>query len=166
VNTIDILFLLVLAAGAWKGWTNGLLKEVLGLIGIFVGLYVAHLLYGRVGAYIAPEIGCSPSIANILAFALIWIGVPVLLGIAGSLLTKMLEWIGLDSVNNIGGALLSLVKYAFILGLCCNVLSITRLVGEQTQKDSFLFEPLKSTTSIAFNLAKSQWQNIKLEEDE
>ena len=158
MNGFDILFILVLAVGAWKGWSNGLLKEVLGLIGVFAGLYVAHLLYEQVGYQLAPHIGTSPSVASIIAFALIWMGVPILLGVLGTLLTKLLEWAGLDSINNLGGLLISLVKYWLILGAFCNVLSITHLVTEETQQNSTLFEPLKRTTSIAFELAKSQWK--------
>lgn len=158
MNGFDILFVLVLVVGAWKGWSNGLLKEVLGLIGVFVGLYVAHLLYEQVGYELAPRLGTSPSMASIVAFALIWMGVPILLGILGSLLTKVLEWIGLEGVNNLGGALVSVIKYAIILGALCNVLAITHLVKEESQQNSILFEPLKRTTSIAFDLAKTQWQ--------
>ena len=148
----------MLAVGAWKGWSNGLLKEVLGLIGVFVGLYVAHLLYEQVGYQLAPHIGTSPSVASIIAFVLIWMGVPILLGVLGTLLTKVLEWAGLGSINNLGGVLVSLVKYGLILGAFCNVLSITHLVSEETQQQSTLFEPLKRTTAIAFELAKSQWK--------
>ncbi|MBQ7495695.1 MAG: CvpA family protein [Bacteroidaceae bacterium] len=158
MNGFDILFILVLAVGAWKGWSNGLLKEVLGLIGVFVGLYVAHLLYEQVGYQLAPHIGTSPSVASIIAFVLIWMGVPILLGVLGTLLTKVLEWAGLGSINNLGGVLVSLVKYGLILGAFCNVLSITHLVSEETQQQSTLFEPLKRTTAIAFELAKSQWK--------
>lgn len=158
MNGFDILFLIVLLVGAWKGWVSGLLKEALGLVGVFVGLYVAYLLYEQVGYALAPHIGTSPSIASILAFVLIWIGVPVLLGVLGSLLTKVLEWVGLDGVNNLGGSLVGIIKYAIVLGALCNVLAITRLVSEDSQQRSLLFGPLKQTTSIAFNLAKSQWR--------
>ena len=150
----------MLAAGAWKGWSNGLLKEVLGLVGVFVGLYVARLLYEQVGYQLAPHLGTSAGIANIIAFGLIWMGVPILLGLVGSLLTKVLEWAGLDSVNSLGGALVSVVKYALLLGVLCNVLSITHLVSEESQQRSLLFQPLKQSTSIAFDLAKSQWREV------
>lgn len=166
MNGFDIFFIVVLIAGAWKGWSNGLLKEVLGLIGVFAGLYVAYLLYEQVGYQLAPHIGCSPTVGGIIAFALIWIGVPILLGILGSLLTKLLEWAGLDSVNHLGGSLLCIIKYAILLGALCNVLSITRLVKEEAQQNSILFEPLKQTTSIAFDLAKSQWKYAKTKGDE
>ncbi len=165
MNGFDIAFLLVLLMGAWKGWSNGLLKEVLGLIGVFVGLYVARLLYEQVGEHLAPHLGTAPAVANIIAFALLWMGVPILLSILGSLLTKFLELVGLDSVNRIGGTVVSLVKYALLLGVLCNVLSITHLVKEETQQTSFLFAPLKQTTSLAFDLAKSQWQKASQDKD-
>ena len=153
MNGFDILFLIVLALGAWKGWSNGLLKEVLGLIGVFVGLYLAYLLYEQVGYELAPHIGTSPSIASIIAFALIWIGVPIVLGVLGSLLTKVLEWAGLDGVNNLGGALLSVVKYAILLGAVCNVLSRISSppsIFRASQPLSFMMRMALATPSAAF----------------
>lgn len=159
MNGFDILFILVLLAGAWKGWSNGLLKEVLGLIGVFVGLYVARLLYEKVGFYLAPHLGTPPAITNIIAFALLWMGVPVILSILGELLTKFLELVGLDSINHIGGLIVSLVKYGLLLGVLCNVLAITHLVSEEAQQTSTLFTPLKQSTSMVFDLAVQQWKN-------
>ncbi len=161
MNGFDILFILLLAIGAWKGWSNGLLKEVLGLVGVFVGFYVAYLLYEQVGIQLAPRIGTSPTIAGIIAFALIWIGIPIIISLIASLLTKVMEWIGLEGLNNLGGVLVSIIKYWLILGAFANVLSITHLVSEETQQQSILFEPLKQSTSIAFDLAKSQWKDAK-----
>ncbi len=161
VNGFDILFIVLLAIGAWKGWSNGLLKEVLGLVGVFVGFYVAYLLYEQVGCQLAPRIGTSPTIAGVIAFALIWLGIPIILGLVGTLLTKVMEWIGLESINSLGGSIVSLIKYWLILGAFANVLSITHLVSEETQQQSVLFEPLKQSTSIAFDLAKSQWKDAK-----
>lgn len=164
MNGFDIFFILVLIAGMWKGWSNGLLKEVLGLVGVVVGLYVAYQLYEQVGCQLAPHIGTSPSVANVLAFILIWIGVPILLSLLGTLLTKVLEWMNLDSINQLGGAIIGLVKYAILLGALCNVLSITHLVKEEAQQSSVLFTPLRQSTSFVFQLAKSQWQNRPTEQ--
>ena len=155
MNGFDIVFILVLIAGAWKGWSNGLLKEVLGLIGVFVGLYVARLLYEQVGFQLAPHIGTTPAVANIIAFILIWVGVPILLSVLGTLLTKVLELMGINAVNSFGGAIISLIKYGLLLGVLCNVLSITHLVTEEAQQNSILFNPLRQTVSLVFDLVKS-----------
>lgn len=157
---LDILFYLVFLVGFWKGYSNGLLKEVLGLIGVFIGIYVAHLFYEQVGSQLAPTIGTSIGIANIIAFALIWLGFPILLGFLSSLLTKVAEMMGLEEINSLGGVIVSLAKYAIILGLLCNVISITQILDEKTQQESVLFKPLQQATSKAFGLAKEQWEHI------
>lgn len=158
MNGFDILFILVLIAAAWKGWHSGVIQQALGLIGVFVGLYAARLLYAEVGYRLAPHIGTSPSVASIIAFALIWMGVPILLWVLGSLLTQFLNWTGLGGINRGAGLVISIVKYGLVLGALCNVLSITHLVSEDAQQRSILFEPLRKTTAIAFDLAITQWR--------
>jgi membrane protein required for colicin V production len=158
MSPFDIFFLIVLALGAWRGWSNGLLKEVLGLVGVFVGFGVAYLLYEQVGERLAPAIGTSPGVAGILAFGLIWMGIPLLLGLLGSLLTQFLNWIGLGSVNSLGGALVGVIKFWFLLGALAGVLSTTHLVSAEVQQQSVLFEPLRQTTAIAFSAAREQWR--------
>ena len=161
MNGFDILFFLVLIAAAWKGWHSGVIQQALGLIGVFLGLYVARMLYAQVGYQLAPHIGTSPGIASILAFILIWIGVPILLWVLGSLLTQFLDWTGLGGINKGAGLVLSLIKYALILGALCNVLAITHLITPEAQQHSILFEPLRQTTAIAFDLATSQWRGAQ-----
>ena len=158
MNGFDILFILVFIAAAWKGWRSGVIQQALGLIGVFLGLYAARMLYAQVGYQLAPHIGTSPSVASIVAFSLIWMGVPILLWALGSLLTQFLDWTGLGGINKGAGVVISLVKYVLVLGALCNVLSITHLVTEEAQQRSILFGPLKQTTAIAFDLAVSQWR--------
>ncbi len=161
MNGLDLVFLLVLVAGAWRGWSRGLLGEVLGLVGLFVGLYVASRLYEQVGYQLAPRIGTSASVAQVVAFILIWMGVPVVLTILGALLTQVLKQLHLDGINHLGGLVVGVVKYALLLGALANVLSITRIVSPEAESVSFLMSPLKATSAMAFTLAKSQWQRVE-----
>ena len=161
MNGIDILILLVLIYGAWKGWHSGLIKQAFGIIGVFVGLYVARLLYEQVGEELAPHLGTSASIANIVAFVVIWVGTPILLGILGEMLTYVLKWVYLGGINSLLGCVVGVVKYMFLLGAVANVLNITHLMPEEAQQKSLLFNPMKATTSIAFDMAQQQWVEMK-----
>ena len=158
MNGFDILIVIILALGAWRGWANGFLKEVFSLIGVFIGLFIAYMFYEQVGFHIAPYINLRPTYSKLVAFALIFIVIPVLLGWLGSMMTKFLEWVGLESVNSLGGALVCIIKYAIVLGVICNVLSITGLVSEESEHGSLLYTPLKETTSKVFEVAKHQWK--------
>jgi uncharacterized membrane protein required for colicin V production len=46
---IDVVILLIAIWGAYRGWKNGLLKEVVSTLGFLLGLLIAYLLYARCG---------------------------------------------------------------------------------------------------------------------
>lgn len=105
-----LLLLLPLLYGAFQGWKNGLVKEVVSFVGIFLGFYIAYECYKR------SEVG-------VLGFLLVWIGVPLVLGIAAWLVTKLLDKIlVIGTLNRLLGAAAGFLKYAFLLG--CVILAI------------------------------------------
>ena len=157
MNGFDILFLLILIWGAWKGWHSGFVQEVLGLAGLFLGLLLARFLYAQVGYSIAPSINATPSEASVIAFIGIWIGVPILLWIVGALLTEFLSWIHLGGLNHLAGSVFGALKYWVLLGAIANVLIITQMIPQHATENSKLFAPLQKTTYRAFNLAYQQW---------
>ncbi len=158
MNGYDILFILALIWGAWMGWHKGFVQVLFGFIGLAVGLYLAQMFYERAGYLIAPRLGTSPTISSILAFVGIWLGVPILLWVASSLITGLFKLVKLGSVNRMAGCLLSVAKYAILLGVLANVLAITRIATPEAQQRSLLFTPLKQTTQWLFQLAQSQWR--------
>ena len=107
---IEILCLAVLLYGAFKGWKNGLVKEVISFAGFFLGFIIAHEFYKQ------SEVG-------VLGFLLIWIGVPLVLGIVAWMITKVLDKIiVIGTLNKMLGAVAGFLKYAFLLG--CIILAI------------------------------------------
>ena len=107
---IELLCLVILLYGAFRGWKNGLVKEVVSFVGIFLGFYIAYYFYKQA------EVG-------ILGFMLIWIGVPLVLGILAWLITKVLDnIIVVGTANKLLGAVAGFLKFAFLLG--CIILAI------------------------------------------
>ena len=88
---IDFVILLLVIWALYKGWRQGFLKEIISMVGFVVGLFVAAGLYSSFGEYLSPHIGASPTVANILAFLVLWIVVPIVLGLVANLLTKALK---------------------------------------------------------------------------
>ncbi|MBO4905731.1 MAG: CvpA family protein [Bacteroidaceae bacterium] len=158
MNGFDVLFVLTIIWGAWMGWHKGFVRVLFGFIGFALGLYVAYRFYEQAGYLIAPHIGTSPTMGSILAFAGIWIGVPILLWVLGSLLTSLLKLVQLGTVNRLAGCLLSVGKYTILLGILANVLALTHIATEEAQNSSIFFKPLKQTTDVLFQLAQQQWR--------
>lgn len=120
---IELICLVILLYGTWSGWRNGLLKEAISFTGFFIGLYVAYHYYERVGY-------------GALGFLLLWIGVPLVLGAAAWLVTKMLDrMIVVGTTNKVLGAALGFLKYAFLMGCVMLAIDYVRDVKAQYAED-------------------------------
>lgn len=107
---IELLCLAVLLYGAFRGWKNGLVKEVISFVGFFLGFFIAYEYYKRA------EVG-------VLGFLLIWIGIPLVLGMIAWLVTKVIDKIiVVNTLNRLLGAAAGFLKYAFLIG--CVILAI------------------------------------------
>lgn len=148
---LDMVILAVLAIGAWKGWVSGLLRQVASLIGFFLGLFLASSLYDSLGSFLTPHLGTSASVACVLAFLMIWVGVPLLLSILAALLSRLLDSAHLGKVNCFAGACVGVLKYAIALSCVLNVMSMTHVVTLEKQQESLLFTPVKSLVGMLFD---------------
>lgn len=151
MQTIDWILVVLLLLGAIRGWRTGLIKQVVSLGGLIAGLLIAKLCYAMVGDAIAPHIDNHTTLAHVLAFILIWIAVPVILGVLGEILTTVLDKLFvLGTVNSILGALLGLIKFQLIIGALIWVLCATKIIGENTMQQSVLCTPLKAVPEALY----------------
>ena len=85
----DIVILIVIGAGIVMGLMRGLIKQACAVVGLIAGLLVARALYGMVGEQLAPHIGTSVSVAQIISFVVIWAVVPTILMVAGMVRSEL-----------------------------------------------------------------------------
>ena len=136
---IELLCLVILLYGAFRGWKNGLLREVISLAGFFIGLYLAYHYYKEVGW-------------GVLGFLLIWIGVPLVLGVAAWLITKMLDKIVIvGTLNKLLGAAVGFLKYALLLGCLIMVIDYVRETKHKMEENPVV-KALEAVPGVLFPL--------------
>ena len=119
MNWLDIIILVVVVIAIFLGLRIGLIKAALSLAGLIVGVILAGLFYTPLAEQLSfiPQAG----VADVVAFAIILIGVMVIAGI----LARFLKWaasaIMLGWVNHLGGAVFGLV----LGSLLCSALLAT-----------------------------------------
>ena len=94
MSSVDIIIVIVLLWGAWRGWRSGFIKEVFSTVGIVVGLVLAATFYSVLGEHFAPALGSGSKAsfaACVLAFILIWVVVPILFGLVANALTRTVK---------------------------------------------------------------------------
>lgn len=157
---IDMVIIGLIALGAIRGFMNGFISQLAALAGLIVGFFVAKALYVALAAKLTLYIpDTSMTITQIIAFVAIWIIVPLLFALAGSIFTHAAKVLSLGGFNRILGFLLGGVKWVLLIGLFINVLEYidtdNRFVKQTNKQESTLYYPIKDFVSNLFPVAKN-----------
>lgn len=147
---IDIAIVLIALWALFKGWQNGLIKELVSTVGFIAGLIVASLFYSFLGEYLGMD-GTATYITNIVAFIILWIITPIVLGFVANTLTAALRGLQLGWPNSLLGAAVSFTKYLILLSCVFNVMSILGIVNQSKADASRLYVPVRNALSVMFS---------------
>lgn len=147
---LDIFIILVLLWAAWRGWKAGFLKEIVSSVGFLVGLFVAATCYSTFGNYLAVDGSETNMVTSIIAFLLLWIAVPIVLGFVANMLTKALKGMHLGLPNSLLGALVGFLKYFILLSCIFNVMSALHILNNEKTETSHLYKPVSGSLRLLF----------------
>jgi len=114
MNWLDIVILVVTVIAIFLGLRIGLIKAALSLAGVIVGIILA----GRFYIPLSERLAFIPQaeVAEVVAFAIILIGVMLIAGIAAKLLKWAISAMLLGWVNHLGGVVFGFVWGAILCG--------------------------------------------------
>ena len=165
MEVIDIIILILIGVGVIQGLMKGSMKELASVVGFVAGLLLARALFGTVAEQLAPALGTSITIAQILSFILIWVAVPIGCSLVASVLTKALEVVHLGWLNRLAGAMLGAVKMMLLAGIGIYVLEYidpkSEMVSKTTKKASVLYTPMKELVDQCLPVIKDVTDDIK-----
>jgi len=72
MGLLDILILIPLAYGAYKGFKHGLVKELATLFGLVIGIYLAYSRMADVVPFVGKWTGIEGDVASVTAFLLVF----------------------------------------------------------------------------------------------
>lgn len=139
MNFIDIIAAIALGWGIIRGFANGLVRELAGLLGVIIGIWVGLRLAFVFADYYrenwdVPE-KAIPMLAFFTGFIIALVGIFLL----GRILDKVLDAAMLTVVNKAAGAIFGALKWAFIIGTFFSILGNSGILPKQTQEDSFSY---------------------------
>jgi len=135
-NYFDITIGAIVLLLGIKGFMNGFIKEVFGLVGLVGGVYLASRLSGTASTFIdANFIHVENSaLLQLLGFlailTIVWLGATIL----GSVFSKLTSISGLGFVNRLLGFIAGGGKYFIIFALIVTALSNVALVKDNLGK--------------------------------
>ena len=112
MNALDIIILVPLVIGAWKGFRDGLIIELFSFLALILALIGGFKLLHVVMEFMREKWDINGEWLPILAFLLIFTGIIILTNIAGKALSKVVNVTFLGVFDKLGGAILAVLKWA------------------------------------------------------
>lgn len=139
---LDLFICVLLLWAVFNGWRNGFLKEVFSILGVIVGLMIAISLYFYVASdYFKISGSETNQFLNIVAFFILWIVLPLGLGLIANVLTTAVKGMMLGIPNSLLGALLSVAKFAILISCILNMMGSLHILDKKVIRNSRLYEP-------------------------
>ncbi len=141
MNTLDIIIALPLVYFIYKGWKDGAIGQLAGLIGILLGCYAA-VHFSHIVAGILPFEGES---TILVAFFITFVAVVILSYMLGKIVGKILKSANLGIVDKVLGALIGMAKCLCILSIAIHFMILVdrseRVLTPTAKAESALFKP-------------------------
>lgn len=129
MNTLDIVFCVILAFLGLRGIFRGMVKEVASILGLLLGFVLANTYHAQLSPMLEDLLG-GPGMANLVAYLGIFLGVVAAVFLLASLIRKILKMIMLGWVDSIGGGALGLFKGALLCSII--VLALTAFLPSKS----------------------------------
>lgn len=145
MNYIDVLILIPLVYGAYKGFTTGLIVEISTLLALILGVFVSLKYAGMTEEFLKDFVDISESYSYYVAFAVTFLLIIVIIHLLGKLLTRLIDMVSLGLFNKLLGIVLGVAKAAIVV---CVVLFILNaldarydFIPDKTKNESMLYRP-------------------------
>ncbi len=151
MGILDILILIPLAYGAWKGFTNGLVKEVAQLVGLILAVFLAFKQMDALGAWVTAQTGIDGNAAHIIAFIIVF-GM-VMFVVSGLVygLNVILKITLMSIPNRIMGLVFGILKAGVGVSVLLIMLGSLELPEESIRSESLLYPYVKPLGPTTYN---------------
>ena len=153
MNAVDIVLLLLLVLGAYKGYTKGLLLEIIGIIAFFVALIAGFQLLQWAMNLLSTQLDISESLLPYIAFLLLFAAIVIGINLLGRALKKILDMTFFGTFDNLIGALVGLMKWALALSVLIWLINTLEIkLPDEVVADSFVYAVLEPFAPQVFSM--------------
>ena len=147
MNFIDIIIIILVLLAAFKGFSRGLIKELVSLISLVSGVYIASNFSAYIEKHLNYNFPKTEEYNTIISFVLVFLIIYLSLKLSGIIIHKFVKIIQLNLINKILGLLFGASKAILIIAFILFELHhLEQSFGIKTLKnqkgESKLYHPL------------------------
>ena len=115
MDWLSLVILVFIGLMGVAGLRKGLVRQILGLVGLIAAVMLALKYYDVAADYILDYFAVPEGIATILGFASVCLGVIVLISILGWFWGRLVKYSPVSILDSLGGAFLGFAKGVLIV---------------------------------------------------
>ena len=158
MSILDVILLICFIPALIQGLKKGFISQVISIVSLIAGVWMSFEFSTAVSAWLAQYVEASEKLLKIASFAIIMIGVFIILGIVGKSLEGILKFVMLGWLNRMLGVVFAFIKTGLVIGIVIilfnSLNNSLNLVSEETLAQSVLYPPLKDMAYTIFPYLK------------
>lgn len=123
----DLVLLIIMALGAWGGYKEGFLMEVVSLLAIVLGIFLGFKLMGVAMIFLEEKLNADRDVLPYLAFIVVFVGVVLLVRLLGSIVKNSLDKSFLGAADQALGATLGAFRSLFMVSVVLWILDSLKM---------------------------------------
>lgn len=155
MHLIDVLIVLLIILGMFRGYQTGMFRQVGSLVGFLLGFYFAAGLMTGVGASLTAHFGISEEVGPVLGFIVVFIAVFVVVFLIVHFAEAALTQLELTTLNQVTGAVLGGFFGALIASAILVLLSYVGSPSQKTRNESHLYASTAGLAPVVWSYMSS-----------
>lgn len=148
MNYLDIIIIIPLLWGAYKGFSKGLITELSGLVALYLGVWGAIKFSDFTGVKLNNLFELNSEYLPVISFAITFIAIVIAVHLLSKLLDKIIKSAALGIVNRIAGIVFGIAKFVIIIGV------IIILINKFDKNSKFISKEKKESSILYSNIEK------------
>ncbi|QDO93032.1 CvpA family protein [Formosa sediminum] len=160
MTLLDIILAVILLFGLIRGFINGLFVEIASLLALVIGIFGAIHFSAFTATLFEDKVDWEDNYVSIVAFAVTFIVIVLVIGLAGKALTKLADFAFLGMLNKLLGGVFGLLKLGLIASIALNIFgNLNNTIPFMDKKDidkSILYEPVLAISTKLYPAIKAK----------
>lgn len=152
MNYFDVIIIIPLLWGAYKGFRKGFIIEIASFIALGLGIWGGMKFSSISAKYLSEAFDIAENIMPLISFAVTFILIVIVVFTLAKMLQKVISMVALGFVNKAAGALFGTLKFGLIMSVVinfCNILDAQiSFIDNDIKKSSILYEPVGKVAQI------------------
>jgi len=136
MNILDLLILLPIAFFVYRGFKNGFIHEVLGIVSVVLAVFLAFHYMDPFSSYIKPYFSDDASYIPFVAALIIFLTTVIVINLIAEIGKSILQTIHLNIINRLAGLVFGALKCSIIISVLLLILAGFNIPSQDLRQES------------------------------